>query len=237
MRREDFKEIREEHFKGCETLIKQEGRCMGVSCINDCPFSRINSINGNSCIVNKYSKDTHLCYFSDSTLVVSAKEFLKFKEEDKMEKEKVLEVEFQDVFDKVAVRIAYQNEEVLKRNQFKDEEIRVTSVCYPDFDSRILYILGYDKDEDNRCELVSKEKAEEIKKKVEAINEKYGIPKRWRSEKGEKYFFIASHGEVMCDTDSYLKTDDERYELGNYFKTEKEAQAKLDKIKPIFKED
>ena len=40
-----------------------------------------------------------------------------------MEKEKVLEIETQDVFDKVAVRIKHQNFEMLKRGEFYDEEI------------------------------------------------------------------------------------------------------------------
>ena len=39
-----------------------------------------------------------------------------------MEKEKVLEIEYQEVFDKVAIRIKHQNFGVLKRGEFYDEE-------------------------------------------------------------------------------------------------------------------
>ena len=44
-----------------------------------------------------------------------------------MEKENVLEIEYQEVFDKVAVRIKYQNFEVLKRGKFYDKETKVES--------------------------------------------------------------------------------------------------------------
>ena len=40
-----------------------------------------------------------------------------------MKKEKVLEIEFQSVWDKWAWRITKQNEEVLKRDNFIDEKI------------------------------------------------------------------------------------------------------------------
>lgn len=39
-----------------------------------------------------------------------------------MEKENVLEIEFQPVWDKWAWKITKQNEEILKRNNFKTEE-------------------------------------------------------------------------------------------------------------------
>jgi hypothetical protein F3_00887 len=44
-----------------------------------------------------------------------------------MEKETVLEIEFQPVFDKWAWRIIKQNEEVLKRDDFIDEKIEAMS--------------------------------------------------------------------------------------------------------------
>ena len=61
-----------------------------------------------------------------------------------MEKETVLEIEFQHVWDKWAGRIAKQNENILKRNEFIDSELKVESTCYPDFSisEGILFIKG-----------------------------------------------------------------------------------------------
>lgn len=237
MRRKDFKEIREEHFEMCNELIESKGVCLNISC-RKCPFNSNNSTNDMSCSSNNYCQFTSPEH-EDIVLVNSAKEFLKFKEECKMEKEKVLEVEFQDVFDDyVAWRITYQNEEVLKRGKFEDTEIKVGSTLIPYYDDLgILFIWGISNDMDCRVVVSSKEEAEIIKQKVDAINEKYGIPKRWRAEIGEKYWFIDTEFSVCYSVEQNFIRDGKRYKVGNYFKTEEEAQVKLDKIKPIFKED
>lgn len=48
-----------------------------------------------------------------------------------MEKETILEIEFQPVFDKWAWKITKQNEEILERKEFLDKELNVESFCYP----------------------------------------------------------------------------------------------------------
>lgn len=160
----------------------------------------------------------------------------KFEVVEEIEKKKVLEIEFQDVFDKVAWRITYQNTNILERGILSDKEIGVISRFTPYFCEEILYIQGMNDLKDNEMNIVSKEEAKLIKQKVDAINKKYGISKKWRAEKGGVYFFVTSWGEVICGTDSYLEFDDLRYEYGNYFKTEEGALSKLDRIKPIFAE-
>lgn len=163
----------------------------------------------------------------------------RFEEVKEMEVENVLEVECQEVFDKVAVRIKYQNEEVLKRSKFKDEEIGVRSASYPDFNSKDLYIRGCDYDEDNHFDIVSKEKAKKIKEKVRKINEKYGIRKRWRAKKGDKYFCISRHrGKFVIYewVDERDSVDNGGYISNNYFQTREEAEKALEKIEQIFKE-
>lgn len=164
----------------------------------------------------------------------------RFEEVKEMEIENVLELEYQDVFDNmVAVRIVYQNEEVLKRDKFVDSEIDVRSMGSPDFCYDTLYLRGRHKENDCYCELVSKEKAEKIKEKVRKINEKYGIRKRWRADSGEKYFCITRDlGEFIVDrwTDNRSITDNRNYASNNYFKTRKEAEIALEKIEQIFKE-
>ena len=152
-----------------------------------------------------------------------------------MEKEKVLEIESQEVFDKVAIRIKYQNFEVLKRGEFKDEEIIVESGCVPDYINlnNKLYIQGEAESVDNRIFLVDKEDLKNILEKVNKINEKYGIPKRWRAEKEKEYFFVTGTNEITIDEEYYNEADNTRYELGNYFKTEEEAEKvkeELDKF-------
>lgn len=156
-----------------------------------------------------------------------------------MEIENVLELEYQEVFDKVAVRIKHQNEDILKRSKFEDEEIGVRSSSYPDFNSKNLYIRGWDYDEDNHFDIVSNEKAEEIKEKVRKINEKYGIRKRWRAKKGDKYFCMnINRGEFVVYkwVDERDSIDNGCYNSNNYFQTREEAEKALEKIKQLLKE-
>lgn len=144
-----------------------------------------------------------------------------------MEKEKVLEIESQEVFDRVAIRIKYQNFEVLKRGEFEDRGIGVVSFnnpCYLPSPYNQLHLKGKSKIEDNSIFTVAKEEFKNIKNMVEAINEKYGIPKRWRAKRGEKHFSILFTGEVMSFSEYYDKFDNDRYDLGNYFKTKEQAQ-------------
>ena len=76
--------------------------------------------------------------------------------------------------------------------------------------------------------LIRNEIIEHLKDIVNAINEKYGIPKRLRAEYRRQYLTILSNGEIEKigeyeDIDSNL-----RYSPGNYFKTEEEAQKVID---------
>lgn len=143
-----------------------------------------------------------------------------------MEKEKVLEIEFQEVFDKVAVRIKYQNFEVLKRGNFYDDETEVESCFSPEYCeyNNKLYIQGEEKNKDSKILLVNKEDFENIKNMVEKINEKYGIPKRWRAQAGNLFYYITSDGDIESDYEDLSDENMDMYNLGNYFKTEKEAQ-------------
>lgn len=140
----------------------------------------------------------------------------------------------------VAVRVAYQNEEVLKRGEFRDLDESVVSLGSPNFYSNILYLRGLNNKDDDYCDLVSRDKAIEIKEKVRRINEKYGIKKRWRAEIGEKYFCITKdEGEFMVAewADWKNNTDNASYNLHNYFETKEQAERMLEKIKQVFKEE
>ena len=152
-----------------------------------------------------------------------------------MEKENVLEIEYQDVFDKVAIRIKYQNFEILKRGEFYDEEIRVESFLVPEYikDDNKLYVQGEEQSKDSRIFLIDKEDLKKILEIVNKINEKYGIPKRWRAEKKGIYFYVADKGCISDTWEDFDSADNKRYKLGNYFKTEEEAEKvkkELDKF-------
>lgn len=154
-----------------------------------------------------------------------------------MEKEKVLEIETQKVFDKVAIRIKYQNFEVLKRGEFYDGERKVESDWVPEYikDNNKLYIQGKAESGDSRIFFVDKEDLKKILEIVNKINEKYGILKRWRAEKGGIYWFIDIDfsGKVRDLWDQCSHDENVRYNLGNYFKTKEEAEKvkkELDKF-------
>ena len=97
-----------------------------------------------------------------------------------MEKETVLEIEFQPVFDKWAWKITKQNEEVLKRGTFEDKGIGVYSYNYRSYNyyNCTLDIRGNNKDKDNLINLCTEDEKREIEIKVRNINEKYGVLKR-----------------------------------------------------------
>ena len=142
-----------------------------------------------------------------------------------MEKETVLEIEFQPVFDKWAWKITKQNEEILIRNEFIDKELNVESLRSPDFLflTNKLFLRGDVKSQDDNISFCNQEEKALIEEKVKAINEKYGIKKRWRAENDETYYHINEHFEVDWFRDNRLPGTNKNYENGNYFQTKQEA--------------
>lgn len=55
--------------------------------------------------------------------------------------------------------------------------------------------------------------------------------RRWRAKEDGQYWYVEEDGGVANDYDDKVGTDDRRYELGNYFKTEEEAQKASDWLK------
>lgn len=142
-----------------------------------------------------------------------------------MEKETVLKIEFQPVFDKWAWKITKQNVDILKRGRFGDKELKVYSVVQPQYykrDNR-LYILGEYCDGDNDINFCTTEEKELIVEKVKAINEKYGIKKRWRAEYGNIYYYMNEFFEITWLRENHNYFNNKKYENGNHFKTETEA--------------
>ena len=144
-----------------------------------------------------------------------------------MEKEKVLEIESQEVFDRVAVRIKYLNDDFFGDRLLKEdvEKYNCSFVESPtDLEERIIWIYDdiYLSDNDINC--YCEEKIKQIKEFVDFVNEKYGIPKRWRAEEDKEYFYISSDSQIWSSNEKFTYESDDQYELGNYFKTKEQAQ-------------
>lgn len=185
-------------------------------------YSVLGTINGCYMILNDNGEEG--CYLKS-----------RFEEVEEMEKEKVLEVEFQEVFDKVAWRIVYYNKEAIIKNKFEDGGLGFTSVKTPTaYPSKfVLYNSG--EIDDSGIGIMSKEASEKFKDIVREVNEEYGIPKRWRANIGERYFYITDQGRITYDFEHNTREDDLRHQYGNYFRTEDDGKVKLEKIRLLFK--
>lgn len=145
-----------------------------------------------------------------------------------MKKESVLKIEYERIFDKYAIKIVYQNTKILKRGLFNDCGVKSVS-CIAYFDNTF-YIRGNYEDWDEDIIIVTNEELQDILKRVNKVNEKYGVMKRWRAKRGDVYYTILSTGEIFTITEKDVPSDDERYNIGNYFKTKNEARKVLDSI-------
>lgn len=154
-----------------------------------------------------------------------------------MEKEKVLEIEFIPVWDKWAWRIVKQDENILKRGIFKDDEIRVMSSSCPCLClDHFLYIKGMDSLHDDDYFFCIDEEKTIIEQKVKAINEKYGKPKRWRAEEGGWYYSVNISGRILRIRDGRTMFDDDNYNFSNYFQTEEQAEKARELQKKAYQE-
>lgn len=72
--------------------------------------------------------------------------------------------------------------------------------------------------------IVNNSDVEPLLKAYEKINKEFGVEERWRANKNEKYFLVSALGTICDSTELNSDTDNKRYEAGNYFKTEKEAE-------------
>ncbi|PIM93100.1 hypothetical protein CI111_02910 [Fusobacterium animalis] len=144
-----------------------------------------------------------------------------------MEKENVLEIEFQKVWDMWAWRV------IKNKLQMKDNEFFIEA------NTKLMLKVGYKIDEYIICteanykgvgeyELITNEEKKYIENFINLVNQKYGIPKRWRAEENEEYFYIGETGLVRVDKDNFSYGDNMLYNLGNYFKTKEEAQKVVD---------
>ena len=165
-----------------------------------------------------------------------------------MEKEKVLEIEIIKATDKYSywvirkvnkiklknmplTEIAHEDKKKYcfgygYRNEFKKEYIGYNHhSCVSDYqiDLEIDNLESYDKPY-----LIENKLVPDLQFLIDVVNEKYGIPKRWRADYNKMFYFIESYGEANCINDIRAESDTSKYKLGNYFKTKEEAQKIID---------
>ena len=152
-----------------------------------------------------------------------------------MERKDVLEIKIIDTLitengiDYIICKLS-QNTAVLKRG-VNTEYSKSFEYSGWDIRNKQLYTLGVIKEYDNLPFAVPTSDIELLKEKVKAINEKYGIKKRWRAEKGSYYYFIDHELEINDKIDCQYKFDNEMYENGNYFQTTEEAEEYAEYMK------
>jgi conserved domain protein len=135
-----------------------------------------------------------------------------------MEKENVLEIEFQPVFDKWAWKVIKNElEPGFEFEYLKNSNANIIRVCFE------FYV-----DENYLLSAFEKEKLEKL---IKAINEKYGISKRWRANKYGYYHFLGNVFEIQESVEMGFVEDIERYQDGNYFRTKEEAEEYAKYIK------
>ena len=112
-------------------------------------------------------------------------------------------------------------------------------VGVPDFvrDTNYLFIRGGDEEGDDIITICSSEEKALIEEKVKAINKKYGIVKKWRAKRQERYYYINSMLHIDKDLDYRTIDDDTRYFNNNYFKTKELAEKFQDKIMKVLKDN
>ena len=159
-----------------------------------------------------------------------------------MEKEKVLDIEVVKINDVWSVwHIKKINRKILK-NGVKDKfytndnwyHFEITEgetefyYSVKDINSQEEPTLNINYKDDEIPNLIENNEVNDLILVIHEINEKYGIPKRWRAEQNKGYFYVYSNGFVDETMERYNSMDNQRYELGNYFQTEEEAQKVID---------
>lgn len=89
----------------------------------------------------------------------------------------ILKLEYERLFEFYAIRVFYQDFDILKRGNFNDEELKIKSSkfpCYVEKDD-VLCLKGERKELDKNIIIVSEETFLSILKRVNLLNKKYKI--------------------------------------------------------------
>ena len=176
------------------------------------------------------------------------------------EREKVLEVKIVrnirniDNENTNSVEIEFQNDTIIERGNFYDEEIGIASIvsdlgiAYEKAivvennkgnrsfkigkkGKKIFFIIGEfkdDEDEDKYDDEIPnylEVNNEELEEIIEKVKQ---INEKYgiycRVPKGEVYYYLNDIGEIVKTTDKYSKKDNKRSEIGNYFTSERRVK-------------
>ncbi|WP_405347959.1 hypothetical protein KST14_05135 [Fusobacterium animalis] len=144
-----------------------------------------------------------------------------------MEKEKVLEIEFKKVWDMWAWQITKNKLKMEDNEFFIEANTKLVLKVGRKIDEYIICTEANYK-EVGEYKLITNEEKECIENFVNLVNQKYGIPKRWRAGNGHYFYYITSNSNITIAYDDYSVYKTSLYDLGNYFQTEKEAQKVID---------
>ena len=157
-----------------------------------------------------------------------------------MEKEKVLEIEITKINDTYSLaKVTKMNRKVIEEKKkyyfgyANSSSLETNNILHeaPSFKTYISdTILCFDLylNNENDCFTIKNNLVDSLELFLQEFNEKYGITKRRRSEDFKKYYYINSVNDICASTEEKQILDNERYELGNYFQTEEEAQKVID---------
>ena len=150
--------------------------------------------------------------------------------------------------DKVTFKIAdqtHRNDEFSRQvnsDEFKARNgIKLVLAAYPYWDGgkSTLYCWGHRDDRDDRDEIMITCTAKEFARICEAVadyneTDGRGYEKPWPSV-GDKYFCITAEGKVERFTFTMHGFDRKIQDFGNFFRTEEEAKAALERVKQALK--
>ena len=141
-----------------------------------------------------------------------------------MEKEKVLEIEFQKVWDNKWAWKIIKNEIDFKNTGV---EIVLHHIKINCANKEKLYLFDNWLAEWELIDsytLIDLDLKIDIQDFVNYINKKYGIPKRWRAQAENLFYYITSDGDIESDYEDFSDENTDIYNLGNYFQTKEEAE-------------
>lgn len=163
-------------------------------------------------------------------------------------KEDVLDIEIKQIFDNWhAWRVKKQNTDVLPYGSYIDDKNKIivneaiSRMSSKDFGIVNNYFLFLKTDEkDDYFGIVHIDSLDMLLRKIEEINELYGVKRRRKPNYGEEFYYIYTNSRGNFDyySDFWNDTtgDIDMFDNNNCFLSEDECIEKLKKIKNILKE-
>ena len=113
--------------------------------------------------------------------------------------------------------------EIYSQTKFDKERIDRVGLYGEYYEYQINLEIKYKNNYDEPY-FIKNEYVEDLKSIVNSVNERYGIPKRWRAQAGNLFYYITSDGDIESDYEDFSDENMDMYNLGNYFQTKEEAQ-------------